>query len=47
LTAGAAYRWHITTLVNGQEGPASAEVGATTRAAPAPCDNPGDCPVSQ
>jgi poly(3-hydroxybutyrate) depolymerase len=46
LTAGTAYRWRITTLLNGVEGPASADVAATTRAAPPACDSPGQCPVS-
>jgi poly(3-hydroxybutyrate) depolymerase len=44
LTPASAYRWRVSPLVNGVEGPAS-EATATTRAAPAPCDNPGTCPV--
>jgi len=47
LTAGAAYRWRITALVDGVAGPASAEVAATTRTAPPPCETPGQCPINQ
>jgi len=45
LTPQSAYRWRVTALVNGVEGPASADVVATTRPTPAPCDNPGSCPI--
>jgi poly(3-hydroxybutyrate) depolymerase len=41
------YRWRVSAMVNGVEGPASAEAAAATRATPAPCDNPGSCPVGQ
>jgi poly(3-hydroxybutyrate) depolymerase len=44
LTPASAYRWRVSALVKGVEGPAS-ETSATTRAAPAPCDNPGTCPI--
>lgn len=40
-----AYRWRISAIVNGVEGPASEEVAATTRAVPAPCAQPGSCPI--
>jgi hypothetical protein len=43
LTPTSAYRWRITTLTNGLEGPPSNEVEAVTRAAAA-CANPGSCP---
>ncbi|WMT75519.1 PHB depolymerase family esterase [Bradyrhizobium sp. Ash2021] len=46
LTPASAYRWRVSALVNGVEGPAS-EAAATTRASPSPCDNPGTCPVGK
>jgi len=46
LTPASTYRWRISALVNGDEGPAS-ETSATTRASPAPCDNPGTCPIGK
>ena len=39
------YRWRVAAIVNGTEGPPSDEVIATTRATPAPCNNPGACPI--
>ena len=45
LTPQTAYRWRVSTIVNGTEGPASGEVTATTRVAPAPCRKPGTCPI--
>jgi poly(3-hydroxybutyrate) depolymerase len=41
------YRWRVTAMAGGAEGPASAPVGAATRATPRPCDQPGTCPVVQ
>jgi hypothetical protein len=46
LTTASAYRWRVSAIVNGVEGPAS-EATATTRAVPPPCDNPGTCPVGK
>jgi poly(3-hydroxybutyrate) depolymerase len=43
LTPRSAYRWRITALTNGLEGPPSNEVEAVTRPAAA-CANPGSCP---
>jgi hypothetical protein len=43
LTPRSAYRWRITALTNGLEGPPSNEVEAVTRAVAA-CANPGSCP---
>jgi hypothetical protein len=40
------YRWHVAIVRNGVEGPASADVTATTRATPPVCDKPGTCPVT-
>lgn len=45
LAPASAYRWRVAAIVNGVEGPASAEAAATTRAVPAPCGQPGTCPV--
>ncbi len=47
LTPRTAYRWRVSPIVNGTEGPTSSEAPATTRAAPAPCQNPGSCPVAR
>jgi hypothetical protein len=41
------YRWRVFAIVNGIEGPASIEAAATTRAVPAPCDNPGSCAIGK
>ena len=43
LQPKSAYRWRITALTNGIEGPPSNEAEAVTRATPA-CANPGSCP---
>jgi hypothetical protein len=40
------YRWHVAIVSNGVEGPATADVVATTRAVPPACDTPGQCPVT-
>jgi poly(3-hydroxybutyrate) depolymerase len=45
LTPRSAYRWRVSAVVNGVEGPASNEAAATTRATPAPCHSPGTCPI--
>ncbi|MGA2287123.1 extracellular catalytic domain type 2 short-chain-length polyhydroxyalkanoate depolymerase [Bradyrhizobium sp.] len=45
LTPKTAYRWRVSAIVNGTEGPPSVEAAATTRSVPAPCDNPGSCPI--
>jgi poly(3-hydroxybutyrate) depolymerase len=45
LAPASAYRWRISAVTNGVEGPASGEAAATTRAVPAPCARPGTCPV--
>jgi len=34
-------------VVDGIEGPPSTEVSATTRPVPAPCENPGSCPIDK
>ncbi len=45
LKPASPYRWRISAVVNGVEGPASGEAAATTRPVPAPCAQPGTCPV--
>ena len=45
LTPRTAYRWRVSAIVNGTEGPTSSEAPAATRAAPAPCQKPGTCPI--
>jgi poly(3-hydroxybutyrate) depolymerase len=47
LKPHAAYRWRVSAVVNGVEGPASIEAAASTRSTPAPCDNPGTCPIGR
>ena len=47
LTPKTAYFWRIVAIANGVDGQASGETAATTRAVPAPCSNPGTCPVGQ
>jgi poly(3-hydroxybutyrate) depolymerase len=44
LAPASAYRWRISAVVNGVEGAASEATGST-RAVPAPCAQPGTCPV--
>ena len=47
LAPASAYRWRVSAVVNGIEGPPSIEVPATTRSVPAACDNPGKCPIEK
>lgn len=47
LAARSRYRWRVAAIVNGAEGPPSSEIAATTRPTPAPCTNPGACPISE
>jgi poly(3-hydroxybutyrate) depolymerase len=47
LTPQSAYRWRVSALVNGAEGPASVEIAATTRSVPPACDHPGSCPIGK
>ena len=46
LTPQSSYRWRVSAIVNGVEGPTSAEAVATTRPTPEPCDDPGSCPIT-
>jgi hypothetical protein len=46
LTPQTTYRWHVAIVQNGVESAPSADVTATTRAAPPACDKPGTCPVA-
>jgi hypothetical protein len=45
LTPRTAYRWRVSAIASGTEGPTSNEAPATTRAAPPPCQTPGSCPI--
>jgi poly(3-hydroxybutyrate) depolymerase len=45
LNPRSAYRWRVTAIVNGAEGPPSVEVSASTRAAPPACAHTGSCPL--
>jgi hypothetical protein len=47
LTPQSTYRWHVTAVVNGVEGPVSVDTTATTRPTPGPCDAPGTCPIGK
>jgi hypothetical protein len=47
LTPGTKYHWRVSAVVNGAEGSPFADVTATTRLTPAPCDAPGTCPISR
>jgi poly(3-hydroxybutyrate) depolymerase len=47
LAPKSTYRWRVSAVVDGVEGPASNEVRGATRATPAPCDNPGSCPIGK
>ena len=47
LQPSTSYRWRVTAVVEGTEGPASPEAAATTVPKPMPCTMPGDCPISQ
>lgn len=47
LSPRSAYRWRVSAVVNGVEGPVSTEVSATSRPSPAPCENPGNCPIDK
>jgi hypothetical protein len=47
LTPGSTFRWHVSAVVNGVEGPVSVDATATTRSTPGPCDRPGTCPVGK
>jgi poly(3-hydroxybutyrate) depolymerase len=40
------YRWRVTPIINGNEGPASDEVTAITRPRPPRCKKPGNCPIA-
>jgi len=45
LIPRSSYRWRVSAIVDGVEGPTSADAAATTRPTPEPCDAPGTCPV--
>jgi poly(3-hydroxybutyrate) depolymerase len=41
------YRWRVTVIINGTEGPTSMEATATTRARPPQCKQAGNCPMAE
>jgi poly(3-hydroxybutyrate) depolymerase len=47
LTPQSSYRWRVSVILNGVEGPTSAEAAASTRPTPQPCDSPGSCPITK
>jgi hypothetical protein len=47
LTPRSDYRWRVSGIVNGIEGPASIEAAAATRPVPVPCDSPGTCAIGK
>jgi poly(3-hydroxybutyrate) depolymerase len=47
LTPQSTYRWRVSVIVNGVEGPPSNEAIATARSTPPPCDTPGSCPIAK
>jgi poly(3-hydroxybutyrate) depolymerase len=47
LAPQSTYRWHVSAVVNGAEGPASVDISATTRRAPPLCSQPGSCPLNE
>ena len=47
LTPRSTYRWRVSAIASGVEGPASNEATATTRPTPLPCDTPGTCPIGK
>ena len=42
-----AYRWRVSPVVDGVDGPTSTETAAATRSTPAHCGTPGSCPISR
>ena len=46
LAPQTSYRWRVTAIINGTEGPTSMEAAATTRARPPQCEQAGSCPVA-
>jgi poly(3-hydroxybutyrate) depolymerase len=47
LTPQSTYRWRVSVIVTGVEGPPSNEAIATARSTPPPCDTPGSCPIAK
>jgi len=41
------YRWRVSAILNGAEGPASDDAIGTTLSSPPRCDNPGSCPLGK
>jgi poly(3-hydroxybutyrate) depolymerase len=47
LTPQTTYRWRVSAILNGAEGPASDDASGTTLSPPPRCDNPGSCPLAR
>jgi hypothetical protein len=47
LTPQTTYRWRVSAILSGGEGPASDDVIGTTLAPPPRCDHPGSCPLAR
>ncbi|TPQ32253.1 hypothetical protein C2U70_22190 [Bradyrhizobium guangdongense] len=47
LTPQTTYRWRVSAILNGAEGPASDDASGTTLSQPPRCDNPGSCPLAK
>jgi hypothetical protein len=47
LTPQTTYRWRVSAIRSGAEGPASDEAMGTTLSPPPRCDNPGSCPLAR
>jgi poly(3-hydroxybutyrate) depolymerase len=47
LTPQTTYRWRVSAVANGEEGPASEDALATTQSTPPRCDTPGSCAIGK
>lgn len=47
LSPHTTYRWHVSAVLDGAEGPASDDATGTTRPPPPRCDDPGSCPIAK
>jgi hypothetical protein len=47
LTPQTTYRWRVSAILNGAEGPASDDAIGTTLSPPPRCDHPGSCPLAK
>ncbi|MBR0824314.1 hypothetical protein JQ596_02105 [Bradyrhizobium manausense] len=47
LTPQTTYRWRVSAILNGTEGPSSEDAIGTTQSPPPRCNNPGSCPIAR